>query len=214
MSGNVKFPLLELLPEADRAAVMSGLKMLKFDAGQTIHERGVNTDVFFIFEGKIRVDMQDQHGNVAFFDYRLPGMFIGWFSACSGLAQPLATTASEKCLLGRMPGAEFMGMICARPELSRYMHKFNCELLILYALRISNLIVRDPLRRVAAEIIDRAKSETIIEVPSRVDWASRLGMTRPTLSKRLSELRRRGLIRIEGDRIEILDARQLAELIG
>ena len=68
-------------------------------------------------------------------------MFIGWFSACSGQVQPVATTAMEKCLLGRMPGAEFMGMVCARPELSRYMLKLNCEMLTLYALRISNLMV-------------------------------------------------------------------------
>jgi CRP-like cAMP-binding protein len=71
MSGKVKFPLLELLAQDERLAVLGSLKMQKFDAGQVAYERGGPCmDVFFIFEGKIRVDMQDQDGQVAFFDYR------------------------------------------------------------------------------------------------------------------------------------------------
>jgi CRP-like cAMP-binding protein len=210
----VKFPLLELLPEHERLAVLGGLKMRKFDPGEIIHEPNVLTDIFFLFEGKVRVDMQDHLGNMAFFDYRLPGVFIGWFSAISGLPQPLAATAMEKTVTGRMPAPEFMGMVCARPALSKYMLELTTGMLVYYARWISNLILREPLRRVAAEILDRAKGETLIEVPSRVDWAARLGMTRETLAKRLSELRRRGLIRIDGNRIEILDAQQLAELVG
>lgn len=216
MAGAVKFLLLELLPESDRATVLNQLKMQRFARGQIVYERdGPCMDVFFIFEGKIRVDSQDQTGEVAFFDYRYPGWFIGWFSAIAEQPQPVTATAAEDSLLGRMAGPEFMGMVLSRRELSRYMMRMMGERLISDARRISNLIVLDALRRVAADILERAAGGvTVIEVPDRVDWAARLGMTRQTLATQLTVLRRRGFIRIDGNKVYISDVVQIAELVG
>ena len=216
MSGNVKFPLLELLPEDERLLILERLKMLKYGAGEIVYERdGPCMDVFFIFEGKIRVDMQDQRGEVAFFDYRHPGCFIGWFSAITEQPQPVTATAVEKSLLGRLAGPEFMAMVLANRDVSAFMLRFMASRLISETRRITNLIVLDAVRRVAAEILERARvAGPMIEVPERVDWAARLGMTRQTLAKQLSTLRRRGLIRIDGNKIHILDAKQLADLVG
>jgi CRP-like cAMP-binding protein len=171
-------------------------------------------DAFFIFEGKIRVDAQDQNGEVAFFDYRYPGWFIGWFSAIAEQPQPVTATAMEESLLGRMAGPAFMAMVLAKRELSAYMLRMMGERLISDTRRISQLIVLDALRRVAAEIVGRARGTAVIEVPDRVDLAARLGMTRETLAKQLSELRRRGLIRIAGNKIHVLDPQQLTDLVG
>jgi CRP-like cAMP-binding protein len=147
--------------------------------------------------------------------YRFPGGCIGWFSAITGQPQPVTATAAEKSLLGRIAGPEFMSMVLARRELSAYMLHMMAERLVSDTKRISNLIVLDALRRVAADILERAGGVgQVIEVPDRVDLASRLGMTRQTLGTQLTSLRRRGLIRIEGNKIYILDAKQLAELVG
>jgi|HubBroStandDraft_6_1064221.scaffolds.fasta_scaffold75891_2 CRP-like cAMP-binding protein len=215
MSGNVKFPLLELLPEEERLLILGRLKMQKYAAGEIVYERdGPCMDAFFIFEGKIRVDAQDQNGEVAFFDYRYPGWFIGWFSAIAEQPQPVTATAMEESLLGRMAGPAFMAMVLAKRELSAYMLRMMGERLISDTRRISQLIVLDALRRVAAEIVGRARGTAVIEVPDRVDLAARLGMTRETLAKQLSELRRRGLIRIAGNKIHVLDPQQLTDLVG
>jgi CRP-like cAMP-binding protein len=159
--------------------------------------------------------MQDQTGEVAFFDYRHPGWFIGWFSAIAEQPQPVTATAVENTLLGRMAGPEFAGMVLGRRELSAYMLRMMGERLISDARRISNLIVLDALRRLAADLIERAKDGgTVVEVPDRVDWRARLGVTRQTLATQLAILRRRSLISIDGNRIHILDANHLAELVG
>lgn len=212
---DVKFALLELLPEDERLLILGRLKMLKYAPGEIVYERdGPCMDVFFIFEGKIRVDMQDQDGEVAFFEYRHPGWIIGWFSAITEQPQPVTATAMEKSLLGHMAGPEFMSLILSRSELSRYMLRMVGERLIADTRRIANLLVLDAIRRVGAEILERAEGRAEVEVPDRVDWAARLGMTRQTLATQLATLRRRGLIRIDGNKIRILDAKQLAELVG
>jgi len=120
----------------------------------------------------------------------------------------------EESLLGRMAGPAFMAMVLAKRELSAYMLRMMGERLISDTRRISQLIVLDALRRVAAEIVGRARGTAVIEVPDRVDLAARLGMTRETLAKQLSELRRRGLIRIAGNKIHVLDPQQLTDLVG
>lgn len=216
MPGNVKFPLLELLPAADRTMVISRLKIQKFDAGQVIYERGVVCrEVFFIFEGKIRSEAQDVDGDMAFFHARGPGEIIGIYSAITDEPQPVTTAAVQKSQLGRLPGPEFMAMVLTNRDLSAFMLRLLASRLIAETRRITYLIVLDALRRVAAEILERARlAGPVIEVPNRVDLAARLGMTRQTLATQLSTLRRRGLIRIEGNRVEILDAWQLAELVG
>jgi CRP-like cAMP-binding protein len=113
-----------------------------------------------------------------------------------------------------MLAAEFMEMILARRELSALMLRLMGERLVSDAKRISHLIVIDALRRVAAEVIERATVVgAVVELPERVDLAARLGMTRQTLATQLSELQRRGLIRIAGNRIQVLDAQQLADLV-
>jgi len=216
MQGNVKFPLLELLPEADRAAVMSRLKMQKFDAGQVVYERGVVCrDVFFIFEGKIRSEAQDLHGDIAFFNARGPGEIIGMYSAITDEPQPVTTAAVKKSSLGRLAGPEFMAMVLANRNISAFMLRLLASRLISEYKRITYLIVLDALRRVAAEILERSRvAGPVIEVPPRVDLAARLGMTRETLAKQLSELRRRELIRITGNKIHVLDTQKLADLVG
>lgn len=216
MPGNVKFPLLELLPEADRAVVMSRLKMQKFDAGQVVYERGVVCrDVFFIFDGKIRSEAQDLHGDMAFFQVRGPGEIIGFYSAITDEPQPVTTAAVQESQLGRLAGPEFMAIVLANRNISAFMLRLLASRLISETRRITHLIVLDALRRVAAEILEGSRvAGPMIEVPARVDLAARLGMTRETLAKQLSELRRRGLIRISGNKIHVLDAQKLADLVG
>jgi CRP-like cAMP-binding protein len=216
MLESTKCPLLELLPEADRAAVVSRMRIQKFDAGQVVYERGaVCRDVFFIFEGRIRSEAQDLHGNMAFFQSRGPGEIIGVYSAITDEPQPVTTAAVKKSLLGRLAGPEFMAVVLGNRDVSAFMLRLLAGRLVSETRRITHLIVLDALRRVGAEILERANvSGPVIEVPERVDLAARLGMTRQTLAKQLSTLRRRRLIRIDGNNIHILDAKQLAELVG
>jgi CRP-like cAMP-binding protein len=214
MSSNVKFPILELLPEADRVAVISRLKMLKYAGGEIVYERGGPCrDVFFIFDGRIRIDTHAAQGDMAFFHSRGPGEMVGFYSAITEAPQPVTATAMEQSRLGRMAGPEFTGMILSNRAQSAFMLRLLAGMLVSETKRIAHLITLDALQRAAAEILERAVGG-IAEIPPRVELASRLGMTRETLAKQLSELRRRGLIRIEDDKIEILDAKQLADLVG
>jgi CRP/FNR family transcriptional regulator, cyclic AMP receptor protein len=212
---DVKFPLLELLPTPKKSAVLDQLRMQKYGRGEMVYERaGDCKDVFFICDGRVRIDTHDPHGEVAYYHARGPGEMIGYYSAITGKPQAVTATAVRASRLGRLPASEFMELLLAHPEMAHYMLQLVTEMLVSETKRIAHLITLPALPRVAAELLERAEvMGAVVEVPERVELAARLGMTRPTLAKRLSELRRRGIIRIEGNKIHVLDAKQLAELV-
>jgi CRP/FNR family transcriptional regulator len=215
MSG-VTFPLFELLPEADRKLEMSKLKIERYPSGRVIYERGGDClDAFFILEGRVRVDSCTAEGDTVFFHYRRPGTMIGWWASVSGRAQPVTATAADDVVLGRLLQKEFMDLVLGRRELSEWMLRFATTSLLNEANRIRYMTILSAPKRVAAGLVEYANDSetTVIEVPERVELASRLGMTRETLSRELSKLQKQGVIAFEGEKIRILDMKQLTEAI-
>ena len=212
----VKFPLFELLPEIERPEAVAKLKMLKFGAGEVVYERGSDcTDVFFIFEGLIKIDSCGARGEMTFFHYRKPGGMVGYYAAITGKVQTVTATAVESSVAGRMASADFMALILSRRETSEFMLKMVTGLLRSETNRIRHLIMLEAHCRVAAELLECVEEtgSTVVEVPERVELAARLGMTRETLARHLSALQKAGLIEIRKQRIHILDAAQLAGLL-
>jgi CRP/FNR family transcriptional regulator, cyclic AMP receptor protein len=210
----VTFPLYELLPEDERQRQICRLKMEKYHAGQIIHDRGGDCfDAFFIFEGRVRIDSSTAEGESVFFWYRRPGAMLGWWAAVGEKPQPVTATAADEVLLGRLKQAEFMDLVLSRRETSAWMLKFATQQLLGEVDRIRCLMIMGARRRVAAELVGYASDSgsDVVEAPERIDLASRLGMTRETLSRILSELQKEGLIKVDGKKIRILDMHHLIE---
>jgi len=210
----VTFPLFELLPEDERQRKISKLKMEKYRSGSAIFERGGDcTDTFFVFEGRIRIDTSNADGDTAFFYHRHPGQMIGWWASVTGMPHPNTATAVGDVVLGRLAAAEFMELVLGRRELSAWMLKFATSTLRAESNRIRYLTIMDAARRVAAGLLEyRTESgNTVVEVPERDELASRLGMTRETLARNLSDLQKRGLIKVSGQKIQILQLNKLIE---
>ncbi len=212
--GDVKFELLELLPEPERLRELQKLKMLTYQPGQVFHERGEMSDIYFLFSGKVRIGIDDANGETAFFRYRVPGEMLGFFSVLSGKCQPLRAVAIEETRAGRMQGDDFMNLLLGNRELSKCMMRILAEILIAETNHAGDMILLEASRRVAADLLRRATERgNVFEIPGRPEMASRLGMTRETLTRHLSDLQKRRIIAIEIRKVKILDLNQLADLV-
>jgi CRP/FNR family transcriptional regulator, cyclic AMP receptor protein len=214
---SVVFPLLELLPGKEKDRVLKQLTMQEYAVGETIYECGENcTDAFFVFAGKVKFCGFGPAGETAFFYYRKPGELFGHYSAITEKPQNFTPIAVEKTLLGRMSSKEFMDMVLDHRELSAYMLKLVTGMLRSEATRITHLLAMDAPLRVVATIVDSLSEtgQTVINIPARAELASRLGMTRETLARHLSDLAKKGLIAVDKDRIHVLAADKLADLLG
>jgi CRP/FNR family cyclic AMP-dependent transcriptional regulator len=213
----VKFPLLELLPKNEKARVLKKLVMQEYAAGETVYQRGENcTDAFFVFEGKVKVCTFGATGEMAYFWDKLPGHFFGYYSAITEKPQTVQTTAVEKTILGRMSGHDFMDIVVADKNLSRFMLKYITEILRSETGRVTDLLIMSAPHRVAATILESAteSGRDSVNIPARAELASRLGMTRETLARHLSYLAKKGVIEIKKDQIKILDLPKLSEIVG
>jgi CRP/FNR family transcriptional regulator len=179
-----------------------------------VFERGGDcTDTFFVFEGRIRIDTSNADGDTAFFYYRHPGQMIGWWASVTGMRHPNTATAVGDVVLGRLAAQEFMELVLSRRELSAWMLKFATTTLRAESNRIRYLTIMDAPRRVAAGLLEYVteSKNSVVEVPERDELASRIGMTRETLARNLSDLQKRGLIKVQGQRITILQLDKLIE---
>lgn len=217
MKPTISFPLLQPLPEVVRQDVIAKMKMQKVNDGETIYERGENcTDAFFIFEGKVKFCAYGPEGEMAFYWRRQPGEIFGFYSAITGLPQTTTALAIGETVVGRMTGADFMALVLGHRALSEYMLKLVTHMLRAESNRIAHLITMDASLRLVAELLDHAAASggNVITMPARVEMAARLGMTRETLARHLSNLSKKGLISLERDRILIVNTQQLADLLG
>lgn len=213
----VRFALFDLLPESERQNELRKLKMLRYGAGEVIYERrGDCMDVFFIFEGLVRVDSFALRGQTAFFHYRRPGQMVGYYAAMTGKSQPVTASAAQPALLGRMAAADFRGLVLSWPPLSAYMLQLGFEMLRRETDRLRQMILFDAPERIASELIACLEETggSVVHIEDREEFAARLGMSRETLSRHLSQLQRRGLVMVKGHDIHILEAAQLAEMIS
>ena len=217
MNRSVIFELLELLPAGEKKRILDTLKIQKYNIDETIYVRGENcTDAFFVLEGKVKQCNFGPDGDTTIFFYKKVGEFFGYYSAITERPQTSTTTAVEKTTVGRMNSKDFMKMVLDHKELSSYMLKLVTRTLRSETNRMTHLLVMDTSSRVVAAILDymgEAES-SIINIPARTELASRLGMTRETLARHLSDLAKKGLIKMDKDKIHIVDLEQLADLIG
>jgi len=217
MNKAVSFELLELLPASEKKRVLKTLKIQKYDIGETIYERGENcTDAFFVLEGKVKQCNFGPDGDATLFFYKKEGDFFGYYSAITERPQTSTTIAVEKTTIGRMNSADFMSMVLGHKELSSYMLKLVTGTLRSETDRITHLLVMDTSMRVIAAILDYIgeAGSSVINIPARTELASRLGMTRETLARHLSDISKKGLIKVDKDKIHVLDPEQLADLIS
>jgi CRP-like cAMP-binding protein len=211
------FPLLELLPAAERARVLAAMTMQKYAPGETIYERGEDcTDAFFVFEGRVKVCTFGPSGEMAYFWDKLPGDFFGYYSAITEKPQTVRTAAVENTLLGRVKSAAFMDLVLGHRVLSEYMLKYVTGILRLETSRMTDLLLLEAPVRLAAALLERVNEGGSLRVgiPARAELASRLGMTRETLARHLSDLAKQGIIEIGKDAIQVLDAKKLSEICG
>jgi CRP/FNR family transcriptional regulator len=139
---------------------------------------------------------------------------VGFYSVITGQVQALRALAVEDTRAGRMSGGDFMEMVLSRRALSEYMLRRVTSTLWSEINRIRNLILLEASCRVAADLLERAaEAGHVFEIPERIELSSRLGMTRETLARHLSDFQKRGLISMDKRKVHILDKQQLTEMV-
>lgn len=216
---------LETFCGALKAKELAELKALgstaRAEPGQCLFHEGDSAElVFNVTRGALKLYRLLPDGRRQIASFVQPGDFLGLTLEDVHAYTAEALEPVEYC---RFPRERFDRFADAHPEIGRELYAMAAHELSAAREQIVLLGRKTAIERVASFLLarfDRVRARNpdweIVRVPmTRTDIADHLGLTKETVSRAFTSLRRRRLIAlIPGDRVELLRREQLEQLAG
>jgi CRP/FNR family transcriptional regulator len=190
--------------------------ILKLASGQTLfHEGDPATRVFTLTRGALKLYKLLADGRRQVTGFLHPGDFLG---ISIDDEHAFSAEALEESQLCWFPRARFDDFVDEQPTMERELYRMAAHELAAAQQQFVLLGRKTAIERVASFLLLRfersAPTASAVRLPmSRSDIADYLGLTKETVSRAISTLKRERIIRLESlDVIEILDRGRLEQL--
>ncbi|GID11079.1 hypothetical protein Aru02nite_19680 [Actinocatenispora rupis] len=168
------------------------------------------TDLPVLLAGRVAASAATASGRVLRFGEYAAPCALDKVAVTDGGGHTATLTAVGPCRVYRLPRARFLDLVDDHAPLRRHLLRKLAD------------TARDERRRwltagvpaqarLAGWLLDRAADDDVVRLPGgRQDLADLLGVTRVTVSRELSRLRRAGLIAVDGRTVHLLAPELLA----
>jgi len=212
--------VLSAMSEAERAKLAKRCRWASFAHHETIIDRDSDSsDVYFVVTGKVRVVNYSYSGREVSYDDIDAGGFFGELAAIDGAPRSANVVALAPTTVAIVSPEAFGELLRGHPEFAMTIIERLVQIIRGSTDRIMTLSTRGAHGRIYAELLRTAldhanggNTAVIKPAPVHSDIASRVGTTRETVARTLSELSKRGILRREGKALHVLDIEQLEEL--
>jgi CRP/FNR family cyclic AMP-dependent transcriptional regulator len=209
-------PLFGGLDEEGLASLIRGMRIRKFRRGETVFHVGDPGDALFIvMAGSIKITLPADTGDEAILATLRPGDFFGELALLDGAPRSATAIAIEATETYILPRDRFRDLIATEPimreallaTLAAEVRRLTHHVEELHFLDITGRLA-SRLSRLANESGATALPDGSIRLPGPLtqgDLAAMIGCTRQSVNKLLGMFTDDGLIRLERDRIVVLD---------
>jgi len=177
--------------------------------GESIFAEGDPADALWVLlKGQVKIFKLGPDGREQVLRIVRPGESFAEAAALSRGAFPAHADATARSTTARFPTDDFLRLLEASPQLATNMIVALSQLLRGFAALVDALALREVPARLAKYLLDaslRAKGDTVVLDVRKTVLAARLGTVSETLSRALRRLQDRGLIAVDGPRIDLLD---------
>jgi CRP/FNR family transcriptional regulator, cyclic AMP receptor protein len=213
---------LATLCESDLRVLAERWNVHSYQRQELIIAHGeASRDVFFVLDGHVRVTLFSASGReVAYRDIHRGDIF-GELAAIDGKARSASVIATEPTRAAILSAEAFQNLLKSHPSMSWALLQHLSGLLRRMTDRVfefSTLVVRE---RVICELLRRAdemgESEggvTVIPIPRHFELAATISTHREAVSREMSLLAKKGLIKRRGDNLLLRDRAALEALTG
>jgi CRP/FNR family cyclic AMP-dependent transcriptional regulator len=202
-----------------RAALIARAELRRFPSGASIIAQDDEEDqVFLLLEGAARVVLLSEGGQEIWLDTLQPGTIIGELAALTDRRRTSEIIAETDCELASYSAAGFLALMQQYGELGLALSRILARRVHHTTQRMFELSALSAPGRVYAEILRMSESSSagrtriIQPIPSLTAVALRVNTTRETVSRTVSDLERRGLLRRRENALELVDPDHLARL--
>lgn len=211
--------VLSLKEEDARAALISRAEIRRFPSGTSIIAQDDQEDqVFLLLEGSARVVLLSEGGQEIWLDTLRPGTIIGELAALTDRRRTSEIIAESDCELACFSAATFLDLLQQYGSLGLALSRILAQRVHHTTQRMFELSALSAPGRIYAEILRMSecsatgRTREIRPIPSLTAVALRVNTTRETVSRTVSDLERRGLLRRASNAFELVDPDHLARL--
>jgi CRP-like cAMP-binding protein len=216
-----RVPILAGVSEASLERVAGACKWQQFESGeQLVQYQDPSTDVFFLAAGKLRVIVYSLEGKAVQFTDLKPGAMFGEIAAIDRAARSAGVEAIETSTVASLTADQFEQLLLREPRVAIATLKHvaaEVRRLSGRVVEFSTLVVQNRIQaellRLAADTGKDGAGALLSPAPSLADVAERISTHREAVSRELSRLASKGLIRREGGNLRIVDMARLTRLV-
>jgi CRP-like cAMP-binding protein len=214
-------PLFDALPDAELAALATGLGRRTFGKGVFIFHKDSPGRVLYVIEsGRVRLFVISETGQEISTNLFGPGEIFGELAALDGRPRATGAVAVETTVVLTLRREDLLRALETSPRLAMNLMAVLTDRLR-YAMKgVEDLSYLDVNGRVAARLLDLAARGGMLEESldsglylTQSELASWVAASRETVNKVLAAFRSKGLISLDGTRITILDRRGLEQQV-
>ena len=222
MSGPVpRDALKQALPAPLGEQVAEQARLVSYRSGQVvIGHQDPSTEVFFVVEGTLRVELHSMNGREIILADVGPGDLVGEFAAIDERPRSATVTTTSKCTLATLPGATFKRLVLSDPVAAEWISKRLVEQVRQMTQRIFELNALAVRSRLHCELlrlsIDGGIADNravIAPAPTHAQIANRIGTHREAVTRELQYLHEQGITAQEGRTLTVHDVERLAEIV-
>ncbi|HJW09238.1 MAG TPA: Crp/Fnr family transcriptional regulator [Holophagaceae bacterium] len=203
-----KAPLFQALTPSQLERVGALVEFRKLDAGQVLFVAGDPcTGFFVVLEGAVRLLRPQEDGGETLLNIVRPGQSFAEAAIFTGGAFPATARAAEPTLLAKVPREAFLALLRADAELCLRMLESLAQWHHRLTFQVQQLRAEDGAGRLRRWLKDealKAPGGAILLRSSKKLLAAQLGMAPETLSRHLAQLKKAGLVAVEGSVIRVL----------
>ena len=208
---------LDVLSHGDRSILMARARTIRARKGQTIVAKGeASRDVFILQEGRLEVLLYAANGREVSLRGLEPGQLFGELAAIDGEERSASVVASCDSRLLVIAPEPFRAMISASPQASDWLARRLAAQIRSLTGRVFELSALHVRARLHCELLRLAKAHAqsgavVDPAPTHAELANRIGTHREAVTREMSALSRRKIIKAGRRRLEFLDSARLED---
>ncbi len=199
------------------ARIAARAKERRYPAKAIILKQGDRADVtFLLVAGRVHALSYSPGGQMVLLGEFLPGDFFGAIAHAAPAPQSADAVAAEDSYAAAFPALEFLSLIETYGCVAIAVCRTLLKQLHAMSARMVESTTLSAAGRVHAELLrlaGLADGRTVRPAPVLAALAIRVNSTRETVSRTISALERRGIVRREADALVIVAPRRLEEMI-
>jgi CRP-like cAMP-binding protein len=176
------------------------------DKNEMIYHAGLKHDsLYVIHKGRVKITRINEAGKEQVIRVLGPGEFMGELSLFTKELTKDNAIALEKTIMCKIDSQDIKGIMARFPSIAvKILEELSKRLQSAESL-VEDISLLSVEKRIAKSILQGADEDILDLKMTKGDWASYLGMSQESLSRKLSIFQELGIIRLEGHkRIHIL----------